>query len=98
MAAIVEPSDGLDLKSFLSTVNKHLPSYAKPMFLRIVEELDITGTHLQLFASHSVRIVLGKLILPVLINHFQHTSELYPEESCFRYLQVEEAGLATRGF
>jgi len=44
MAAIVEPSDGLDLKSFLSAVKNQLPSYATPIFLRLVQNLDITGT------------------------------------------------------
>ena len=44
MAAIVEPTDGLDLNSFLSAIQKQLPSYARPLFLRLVARLDITGT------------------------------------------------------
>jgi len=44
MAAIVEPSEGLDLKSFLSAIKNQLPSYATPIFLRFVQNLDITGT------------------------------------------------------
>jgi len=44
MAAIVEPSGGLDLKYFLSAVKNQLPSYATPIFLRLVQNLDITGT------------------------------------------------------
>lgn len=44
MAAIVEPHEGIDLDKFIETVKKELPSYATPMFLRFVEELDITGT------------------------------------------------------
>ena len=43
MAAIVEPSDGLDLKTFLTAIRNQLPSYATPMFLRFVQQLDITG-------------------------------------------------------
>lgn len=44
MAAIVAPSGGLDLTSFLDAVRKQLPSYATPIFLRLVQQLDITGT------------------------------------------------------
>lgn len=44
MAAIVEPTDGLDLNSFVSAIQKQLPSYARPLFLRLVARLDITGT------------------------------------------------------
>jgi solute carrier family 27 fatty acid transporter 1/4 len=44
MAAIVAPSGGLDLNSFLAAVKKQLPSYATPIFLRLVQHLDLTGT------------------------------------------------------
>jgi len=44
MAAIVEPSGGLDLKTFLSAIKNQLPSYATPIFIRFVQHLDITGT------------------------------------------------------
>ena len=43
MAAIVEPEGGLDLKQFLQAVKHQLPSYAVPLFVRIVEEVDLTG-------------------------------------------------------
>jgi len=44
MACIVRPSGGLDLASFLAAVKKQLPSYATPIFLRLVQHLDLTGT------------------------------------------------------
>ena len=44
MACIVAPSTGLDLTSFLAAVKKQLPSYATPIFLRLVQQLDLTGT------------------------------------------------------
>ena len=47
MAAIVEPSGGLDLKYFLSAVKNQLPSYATPIFLRLVQNLDITGQNIK---------------------------------------------------
>jgi len=44
MAAIVAPSGEIDLSVFLDAVKKQLPSYATPIFLRLVQQLDITGT------------------------------------------------------
>ena len=44
MAAIVAPSGGLDLKYFLAAVKKQLPGYATPIFIRLVQQLDLTGT------------------------------------------------------
>ena len=44
MAAIVEPSEGIDLTHFVQAVKKQLPSYATPLFIRLVEQMDITGT------------------------------------------------------
>ena len=44
MAAIVQPEGGIDLNWFLSAIKNQLPSYAMPIFLRMVKELDITGT------------------------------------------------------
>ena len=43
MAAIVQPEGGIDLSWFLSAIKNQLPSYAMPIFLRLVKELDITG-------------------------------------------------------
>jgi len=44
MAAIVAPSGDLDLSTFLNAIRKQLPTYATPIFLRLVHQLDITGT------------------------------------------------------
>ena len=59
MAAIVEPSGGLDLKYFLSAVKNQLPSYATPIFLRLVQNLDITGQNIKsmctCFRNHEKR-------------------------------------------
>lgn len=43
MAAIVDPEDSLNLTEFLSGLKKNLPSYACPLFLRILKEIDVTG-------------------------------------------------------
>ena len=42
--ALAEGVDALDVKSFSAFIKEHLPSYARPVFLRIQRELDTTGT------------------------------------------------------
>ena len=44
MAAIVEDAAKFDLDSFLSRLKAELPSYAIPLFVRLVSTIDITGT------------------------------------------------------
>jgi citronellyl-CoA synthetase len=46
MAAIVlkNPQEELNIKEFSRFVNKELPPYARPLFLRITPELKVTGT------------------------------------------------------
>lgn len=42
MVAILDPENKLDLTKFHAGV-KELPSYARPIFVRCVEQLDLTG-------------------------------------------------------
>ncbi len=44
MAAIAEPTGGLDLKSFESGIQQRLPPYSRPVFLRLAKSLEVTGT------------------------------------------------------
>ena len=44
MAAIVDPECHLDFKALAEGLDKALPSYARPIFLRIVKELEMTST------------------------------------------------------
>lgn len=46
MAALL-PSEGksIDLEKFAQFCARNLPSYARPLFLRIVHEMPLTGTH-----------------------------------------------------
>ena len=46
MAAIVYQG-GCDLQALHAHLRTHLPDYARPMFLRIQEEIDVTGTFKQ---------------------------------------------------
>ena len=46
MAAVVAEGN-LDLKALRAHLDAHLPEYARPLFLRIRGELDVTGTFKQ---------------------------------------------------
>lgn len=43
MAAIVDESCDLDLTSLAAGVKKSLPSYARPVFVRILQKVEMTG-------------------------------------------------------
>ncbi|XP_070582201.1 long-chain fatty acid transport protein 4-like [Ptychodera flava] len=44
MAAIVDEQNNLDLVAFANKIKKELPSYARPLFLRLADSVDTTGT------------------------------------------------------
>lgn len=44
MAAIVDPDDSTNLTELLVELKKNLPTYACPLFLRILKTIDATGT------------------------------------------------------
>ena len=43
MVAIHDPDEEVDIKELGKAVKKQLPSFAQPLFLRLVKHLDITG-------------------------------------------------------
>ena len=43
MVAIRDPDNTLDLTKFYRGVSARLPPYARPIFVRCVEQLDLTG-------------------------------------------------------
>jgi len=43
MAVIADPKNTLDMNDISEKVKKHLPSYAIPLFLRIANEIEMTG-------------------------------------------------------
>ena len=45
MAAIVEENRKVDLKKLAVGLRKALPHYARPMFVRLIKELQMTGTY-----------------------------------------------------
>jgi len=45
MATVEDEGDQLDLSEFYLGAAKVLPSYARPIFVRIVKKIDMTGTH-----------------------------------------------------
>ncbi|XP_037297678.1 long-chain fatty acid transport protein 4 [Manduca sexta] len=44
MAAIADPTGSLDMKKLASELDDSLPSYARPLFLRIMNDIEITST------------------------------------------------------
>lgn len=44
MACITDPSRTLDLKRVAQELDASLPSYARPLFLRLMDDIEITGT------------------------------------------------------
>jgi citronellyl-CoA synthetase len=45
MAALkIDTAGNFDVGSFSTYVNEHLPAYARPVFLRVQNEIDVTGT------------------------------------------------------
>ena len=44
MAAIADPNNELDFNFLGTAVDKALPAYARPIFIRVLESLPVTGT------------------------------------------------------
>jgi solute carrier family 27 fatty acid transporter 1/4 len=44
MVAIADPNNALDVKTLASGLAKSLPSYARPIFIRVINKCDITDT------------------------------------------------------
>lgn len=44
MAAILDPDHAVDLERLAHSLQKSLPPYARPLFVRIMETLPMTGT------------------------------------------------------
>ena len=45
MAATVDPEKSLDLAHLSREMAKALPAYARPLFIRLVDVMDMTGTY-----------------------------------------------------
>ena len=45
MAAIHDPLNELDMNLLADSVKKQLPAFARPLFVRLVKNVDITGMH-----------------------------------------------------
>ena len=43
MAAIYDPEEEVDIRELEKAITEKLPSYARPIFIRLVKKLDITG-------------------------------------------------------
>lgn len=45
MAAIYDPENSLNLKELAEGLKKGLPSYARPLFIRVLSQLPLTGKY-----------------------------------------------------
>ena len=45
MAAILDPDGSLDVKNLAEGLAKVLPTYARPLFIRVVNTIELTGTY-----------------------------------------------------
>lgn len=43
MVAIVDTDNTLNLATFVKGVQENLPSYARPLFIRVLSQLQMTG-------------------------------------------------------
>lgn len=43
MAAIVDTDSTLDLGTFVKGVQENLPTYARPLFIRVLSQIQMTG-------------------------------------------------------
>jgi solute carrier family 27 fatty acid transporter 1/4 len=44
MVAIADPNNALDVKNLASKLGKSLPSYARPIFIRVIDKCETTTT------------------------------------------------------
>lgn len=61
MAAILDPDESMDFKTLADGVKKVLPTYARPIFIRVLNHLDMTGQYLQyklLFIIGDIKLIL----------------------------------------
>lgn len=83
MAAIADPAHSTDLDKFVKDMEKSLPPYARPVFLRLLPEVNKTGT-----AS------LSLCVFPYLTTRWSLKHLLY----FFRNIQVSEDRIAPGWF
>jgi len=51
MAAIVDPNGDLDFDVLAKGLAKALPAYARPIFIRILQEMSLTGEMIDCIAN-----------------------------------------------
>ena len=54
MAAIYDPENTLNIKEMADGLKKSLPSYARPLFIRVLSELPMTGKYFNKFIYLSI--------------------------------------------
>lgn len=49
MAAILDPENRIDLQKMAEGFRKNLPTYARPIFVRVLSKVDMTGRDCSIF-------------------------------------------------
>ena len=55
MAAIYDPDQSLNLNNLAEGVKKALPAYARPLFIRVLSELPMTGKYPHTYLKISLK-------------------------------------------
>ena len=77
MASIANPGKSLDLEKLATAMNKSLPAYARPLFVRVLVQLETTGMSFTHF--HSFSPWLKTLKLSVVGTHKLRKADLQRE-------------------
>ena len=58
MAAIYDPNREVDIGKLGNAIKDRLPSYARPIFIRLVKKLDITGSFHETISLHFIPYII----------------------------------------
>lgn len=55
MAAILDKDNTLDVTSLAEGLRKHLPAYARPLFVRTLSHVEMTGEYYSMYIVQQYR-------------------------------------------
>lgn len=91
MAAIADATGKFDCDSFLQKIQRSLPTYARPVFLRISPQVDTTGKITQHFLSVKKKIIIiadNSLLMKYYIS----------KHACIGTFKIQKTRLQREGF
>ena len=88
MAAIYDPNREVDVVKLGKAIQTRLPSYARPIFVRLVKKLDITGIYVA-----DVFVILKIMLYFNITYYFKAKFHFF---TFYRYIQTQKIQFATR--